>query len=143
MSHLYDITVRFWEELIARPSGTLGFRFIIQPVMASLLAIRDGYRDASRGHTAYFWAVLTQENRSERLREGILAVSRVLILGCVADAIYQFVELKGFRPLQMIAIALLLAFIPYLFVRGPANRIARWLMTRRCESGQVPPLRHL
>src|ERR1041385_5580385 len=107
-SYLYDIVVRFWDELIARPAGPLGFRFIIQPIMASLLAFRDGYRDAKAGHTPYFWAILTKDRRRERLIQGISAVSRVLIIGCIADAIYQFVELDGFRPLQMMVIAFVL-----------------------------------
>jgi hypothetical protein len=131
MSHLYDLTLRFWDELIARPAGPLGFRFIIQPVMASLFALRDGYRDAMAGRTPYFWAVLTKDHRQERLHEGIRAVSRVLIFGCIADAIYQYVELHAFRPLQMVAVAFLLAFVPYLLMRGPANHAVRWFRKSR------------
>lgn len=134
MSHLYEITVRFWDELIARPAGPLGFRFVVQPVMASLLAIRDGYRDSIAGRSAYFWDVLTSGDRHERLREGVKAVARVLLFACVADAIYQFVELKGFRPLQMVVIAFVLAFIPYLLMRGPANRVVRaWKSRQRSK----------
>lgn len=126
-SYLYDLTIRFWDELIARPSGPLGFRFIIQPAMASVLAFRDGYRDAVAGRSPYFWAVLTKTDRRERLHEGVGAVLRVLIFGCLADAVYQYLELDTFRPLQMAVIAVLLAFIPYLLMRGPANRLMRWL----------------
>ena len=131
-SHLHEIAIRFWDELIARPAGPFGFRFIVQPVVASLLAFRDGYRDATAGRTPYFWAILTKERRRERLLEGLKAVVRVLIFGCAADAVYQFIELKAFRPLQMVAIAFLLAFIPYLLMRGPANHLVRWLR----KSGQ-------
>lgn len=42
------------------------------------------------------------------------------------DAIYQIFVLKSFRPVQAVIIALLLAFIPYVLLRGPAARIARW-----------------
>lgn len=128
MSYLHEIGIRFWHELIARPTGPLGFRFVIQPVIASLLAIRDGYRDAVAGRSAYFWTVLTDGGRRERLREGVSAVARVVFFACVADAIYQFIELKAFRPLQMFVIAMVLAFMPYLLIRGPANRVVRWLM---------------
>jgi hypothetical protein len=58
------------------------------------------------------------------------AVSRVIALGIVMEAIYQYVVLKGFRPFEMVNIVLLLAFIPYLLVRGPAGRLARYWVHR-------------
>ena len=135
MFHLHEISVRFWDELIARSAGPLGFRFVVQPVIASLLAIRDGYRDAIEGQSAYFWAVLAGGDRRERLRQGVTAVARVLFFACVADLVYQVVELKAFRPLQMLVIAFALGFIPYLLMRGPANRVVRWLKPRRHPIG--------
>jgi hypothetical protein len=41
------------------------------------------------------------------------------------DIIYQLVFLRGLRPLQTFAVAMVLAIIPYLLLRGPVNRIAR------------------
>jgi hypothetical protein len=139
ITQLHDIVLRAWDEVIARPSGPLGFRFIVQPIMASMLAFRDGYRDAIAGRTPYFWAVLTKDRRGLRLREGVRAVARVLIFGCAADAIYQFVELNAFRPLQMVVIAFLLAFIPYLLVRGPANHLVHWFKAHLAESNRSRP----
>jgi hypothetical protein len=131
MSHTYDVTAQFWAELVARSSGPLALRFFIQPVTASLLAIRDGYKDARDGRTPYFWTILHDpDRRTDRIYEGLIAVSRVLFLGIVMDEIYQIVVLKGFRPIQMIDIVILLAFVPYLLVRGPAQRIARRWMQR-------------
>ena len=37
-----DILQRLWTELVARPSGPMAFRFILQPVMGAIFAIRDG-----------------------------------------------------------------------------------------------------
>ncbi len=42
------------------------------------------------------------------------------------DVIYQFLVFETFYPAQALLIALLLAFIPYLLIRGPAKLIARW-----------------
>ena len=42
------------------------------------------------------------------------------------DVIYQFLVFKTFYPAQALLIALLLAFIPYLLIRGPATLIVRW-----------------
>jgi hypothetical protein len=133
MSLLYDVTVRFWDDLVARPSGPLAFRFILQPAMASLLAARDGFADARNGRTPYFWAILHDApHRADRLREGFRAVLRVFLLGMAMDAVYQVVALKGFRPVEMIVVALLLAFVPYLLARGPVDRLVCW-WTRRTD----------
>jgi hypothetical protein len=44
----------------------------------------------------------------------------------ILDTVYQLMELESFYPGEAILIALLLAFAPYLLVRGPAARVARW-----------------
>jgi hypothetical protein len=38
--------------------------------------------------------------------------------------------LKTFYPAQAAVIAVLLAFVPYLLLRGPIERVARHLVTR-------------
>ena len=42
------------------------------------------------------------------------------------DLIYQLIEFNTFHPAEAAIIALLLAFVPYLLLRGPFARIARW-----------------
>lgn len=126
---LLDFVGSYWHELVARPAGPMGFRFVLQPVMASILAIRDGIKDAKTNRSPYFWTIATDHSRrSKRLVEGIHAVSRVLILAAAMDIIYQLLELNGLRPLETAIIAILLGFVPYLIVRGPAARIARRVM---------------
>ena len=128
MSQFYDVSVRFWDEMISRRSGPLAFRFILQPVMASILAVRDGIKDAHNNRSPYLWTILYDpDRRGGRLHEGMVAVARVLILGIVMDLVYQFIVLHGFRPVETIVVAVVLAFLPYLIVRGPAERIARRL----------------
>ena len=118
---------RVWTDLVARPSGPFGFRFVLQPIMAAIAAIHDGVRDAHTGRSPYFWTVLTNpQERSDRLREGLKATSRIIILGLVMDAIYQFVAFRTFHPLEAVIIALALAFVPYLLIRGPVARFVRW-----------------
>jgi hypothetical protein len=128
MSHSTDVAIRFWDELVSRPAGPLAFRFILQPVMASLLAMRDGYRDASMGRTPYLWTILHDPSRrADRLREGLHAVMRVILLGIAMDMAWQIFVLKGFRPLELFVVVAMLCFVPYLIVRGPAERIFhRW-----------------
>ena len=121
-----DLLQRLWTELVARPSGPMAFRFILQPVMGAIFAIRDGMKDAREDRSPYFWTVLHDPaQRRPRLREGFAAMSRVIGLGVIREAIYQWREIGAFRPLEMALVVLLLAFVPYLLIRGPAARIAR------------------
>ena len=41
------------------------------------------------------------------------------------DTIYQAVEFESFYPTEAVIVALVLAFIPYVLLRGPIARIAR------------------
>jgi hypothetical protein len=119
---------RMWRDILARPGGPMTFRFILQPAMAAIAALRDGVRDARLGRTPYFWGIVrgvrSVEGRRGRLWEGILSTARILILGVVMDTIYQWLVFKTFYPIQAAVIALLLAFVPYVLLRGPIERIA-------------------
>lgn len=137
MSHTLDLAIRFWDEMIARPSGPLKFRFVLQPVVASALAIRDGLKDAHLQRTPYIWTLMNDPaRRRKRFVEGVRAVSRVLLLGVAMDVAYQYIALGGFRPLQTAVIALLLALLPYMIVRGPATRIERRFFHRHAREEQ-------
>ncbi len=120
-----DLLTRFWHNLIARPSGPLSMRFLIQPVMAIVLAVRSGLRDCRAGGPAYFWAIFVQpEHRRELLRDGWKSVGKVFIAAMAIDCVYQVIELHWIYPGEALLIAFVLAIIPYLLVRGPTNRIA-------------------
>ena len=53
-----EVRHRVWEQLIARPTGPMAFRFILQPIMAAIAALRDGINDAKSRRSPYFWALL-------------------------------------------------------------------------------------
>jgi hypothetical protein len=133
-SEEYDVDIsepiqRIWEDLVARPSGPLALRFLLQPVVASALAIRDGIKDAREGRSPYFWSVVSNPSeRRSRLNEGLKATGKVMILAVVLDAVYQIIELGTFYPGESIIVAFVLGFLPYLILRGPVARIQRrWL----------------
>ena len=120
-----DHLARVWRQILARPGGPMTFRFVLQPAMAAIAATRDGVNDARTGRTPYFSAILWRpEKRVGRLREGIIATARILILGVVVDTIYQLVELRTFYPAEAALVALLLALLPSALLRGPIARIA-------------------
>jgi hypothetical protein len=120
-----DVFARIWQNVLDRPSGPMTFRFVLQPVMATIAALLDGLRDARAGRDPYFWTILTNPaRRMVRLREGLISTARVILLGLGMDAIYQFIELGTFHPAEAVIVALLLAFVPYLLLRGLVTRIA-------------------
>ena len=115
-----------WENLVGRIDGPLKFRLILQPCVATFFAIRAGLQDAREKRAPYFWAIFTApERRGELLREGWQAVMKVFILAAIMDLIYQYVVLGWIYPVAALFVAFMLAFVPYLLIRGPVNRIAR------------------
>jgi len=123
MDELYNWVLN---NLIGRVDGPLKFRLLLQPIVATIFAVRAGLQDAREGRVPYFWAIFTEpERRGELIREGWQAVAKVFILAAVMDVIYQYVVLGWIYPLAALFVAFLLAFVPYLLIRGPVNRIAR------------------
>ncbi len=121
-----ELLTRIWEDLVGRIGGTMSFRLILQPAVAIFFAIRDGRKDAREGRPPYSWAIFTDpSHRDELLREGWKAVSRVFILAVVMDVIYQYLVYRWFYPGEALIVAFILAFVPYLLIRGPVDRIVR------------------
>ena len=133
-----EVLQRIWHDLVERPGGPMSFRFILQPTMVAIVAIHDGIKDARTGRSPYFWTVLSRpQERVGRLREGLNATARIILLGVIMDLIYQYITFKTFYPAESLIVALLFAFVPYLIIRGPVDRIARrW---RRIESARKFP----
>ena len=127
-----EVRARVWQNLLERPGGPMTFRFILQPVMATMAAFLDGVKDARTGRAPFLEAVLANpEKRASRLQEAVIATARIILLGLVMDAIYQYIEFNTFHPAEAVIIALLLAFVPYVALRGIISRIGRWWIGRR------------
>jgi hypothetical protein len=121
-----ELLARIWENLTGRLDGPMKFRFLLQPAMAAIFAIKAGLKDARESRPPYFWTIFTDPSqRHELVREGWKAVSKVFIVAVIIDMIYQYLVFHWFYPGEAQIIAFVLAFIPYLLIRGPVNRIAR------------------
>jgi hypothetical protein len=121
----------FIPDLVQRLDGPLHFRFFMQPLMAILLAVRDGIRDAREGRSAYLWTVLSDSaQRRYLIRDGWKDISKVFILACLLDVIYAWIVWRSLRPLQTVSVAALLSVIPYSLLRGPINRLMRMQRSR-------------
>jgi len=121
-----DMILRGLTNLAVRVGGPMTFRIILQPLMASIFAFRDGLKDARENRPPYLWTLITDPSqRTGLLHQGWKSVGRVFILAIVMDVIYQLIVVGWIYPLEMIAIAILLAVVPYLLIRGPINRLVR------------------
>jgi hypothetical protein len=122
----FNTFARFWDNLVERPDGPMRFRFVLQPLMAIIAAVRDGLKDARAGRPPYLMTVLNNpRERVGLLNEGLNATARIIVLGLVMDVIYQALVLKTFYPNEALVIAVLLAFVPYLAFRGLVLRLWR------------------
>jgi hypothetical protein len=133
-----EVLQRQWQDLTGRPGGPMSFRFFLQPAMAAIAATHDGIRDAQLGRSPYFWTIVNDpRKRAGRLREGWVSTARIMLLGIGMDAIYQLKVLGTFYPGEAILIAIVLAFVPYMALRGPIARIGHWWLASK--SGGTAP----
>src|SRR5512143_3155388 len=107
---LYEVVDRVGEMLLGREHGPLRFRLVLQPLMAVILAIRVGLRDAREGRPAYFfWAVFTDPTRrSELLRLAWKDVGKVFVIACVLDVAYELIVYHWICPGQAVIVAVVL-----------------------------------
>jgi hypothetical protein len=130
-----DFFVRSWEQLVSRTSGPMKLRFILQPATAAFLAVRAGLKDAREGRPPYLSSCLTDSlHRREILRTGWRDVAKIFAIALLLDSLYQIFVLREFHPIQALIVASMLALVPYLILRGVANRIRR----RHSTSGAMP-----
>ena len=113
-----------WDMLIGRLSGPMTLRFVLQPLMASIFAVRSGLKDARLGRPAFLWSVFSNpDSRYELLHHGWKDVRTIFIVATLLDVIYQIIELRWVYIGQAVIIAIALAIVPYVLVRGPVCRL--------------------
>jgi hypothetical protein len=104
---------RFVENMTGRLTGPLHFRFLMQPAMAAILAIRSGIQDARDGRPPYFWAMFTDPaNAGKLLHDGWQAVAHIFVIAVTMDVVYQLVILRWVYVLETLLVALALAVLP-------------------------------
>jgi hypothetical protein len=117
-----EVHHRFWSDIADRVQGPMTFRFYLQPTMALIAAIPAGINDARNGRSAF---------SRGRLREGLIATARIVLLGLSMDVIYQYKVLDHFYPAEAAIMAILLAVIPYFIFRWLVEQVAVWWQARK------------
>lgn len=131
-----EVLARGWTNLIARLDGPMHIRLIVQPLVAVLLAVRAGMKDARARRPPFLAALRRHEQRRERLRQGWSDIGKVFLVAAVLDAVYQTWVHGGIFLLELLVTATFVALVPYALVRGPARRIAgAWIASREHARG--------
>lgn len=132
---------RVGSQLLARVSGPMKFRLVLQPAMACFFAIRSGLADARAGKAPYFWALLSEPGqRPQVIKDGWKSVGRVFLLALALDVVYQIIVLRFVYPGEAIIVAFILAIVPYLILRGLVTRAARKKMSDVRTISKRPPM---
>ena len=119
------------DQIQDRVSGPMKFRIVLQPLMATFLAVRSGLRDAKSGARPYFWSLLTTPgHRTEMLKDGWKSIARLFFLAMILDTVYQIFVEHSFHLRAALMVAIVLAILPYLVLRGITTRIANRLKAR-------------
>jgi len=124
---LEDAFARGWENLVGRWGGPMSFRFLVQPAVGILFAVRAGLRDARHNEPPVLWAAISNPGSlRERSQQVWKDVGRVFVVGLILDGIYQVTVHAGIFTLELLITATVLAVLPYVVSRGLVTRIARW-----------------
>jgi hypothetical protein len=119
------IALMILDNIAARLTGPMNFRFILQPLVAIfVLGIKDGRMDAKAGMPPFILdLVLHPEARKRDLKSAFQRLLVPVLLGAILDGIAQYLIFKHVRPAAAVLVGALVMGIPYALSRGITNRI--------------------
>ena len=121
---MLEMLTRGIENLVGRNSGPMHFRLFVQPLMATILAIRAGWADAWEGQPIFFWTLMREPKRTAAMLRNLWRIAgKVFLVAVLLDVIYQIVVFHWLYPLETLIVATVLALLPCMVVRGVGNRI--------------------
>jgi len=121
----YVFSRAFFEDIPKRLTGPGRFRFILQPVTAVVLGIRNGLADARAGRPPYLYGVLMHRRlRRELMQSGFETVVNLLLMGILVDAVCQWLILGASYPGAALVVGPVLIVGPYTLARALSNRFA-------------------
>jgi len=116
----------FTQRLADRLTGPFSARFILQPLVAIILGIRDGVPDAKLGKPPFVVALLFARKgaipRAELLKTFLRRILLPLAVGVVLDMIAQWLLFDRVRLWSAVLVGATLVGLPYAAARGLTNR---------------------
>jgi hypothetical protein len=128
---IYLFSRAFLEDLPKRLTGPGRFRFVLQPLIATLLGIRGGVADARAGRPPYLLGLVSDRGRrGELARDGLRTVANLLLMGILLDSVFQWMILGASYPGPALIVGPVLITTPYAIARALANRATRARVAR-------------
>ncbi len=115
----------FIEDIPKRLMGPGRFRFVLQPLIATLLGIRAGRADARIGRPPYLLGILFRRAlRRELLASGFESVVNLVLMGILLDSLFQWVILGVSYPGAALVVGPVLIAAPNSAARALAHRFS-------------------
>jgi hypothetical protein len=122
----YLFSQAFLADLPKRLTGPGRFRFVLQPLLATLLGIRSGMADAAAGRPPYLLGLATDgQRRRELARDGFASVVNLVLMGVLLDSAFQWLILGASYPGPALVVGPVLIGTPYAVARALSNRAVR------------------
>lgn len=104
-------------------TGPLHLRFVVQPVIALVLGVRDGVRDEREGAAPFVLELFARrEGLGRRLRIALRQIALPLALAVVLDSVVQRSLRGAIDVSSALWVGALLIALPYTCARGLTNR---------------------
>jgi hypothetical protein len=121
---MYASFAQFLEHLVARLTGPMHFRLILQPLVAIALGIRDGLKDARASRPPFILDLIAPpEGRKRQLKRALQAISKPLIIAIILDAVAQYLMFGVIYAGAAVFVGVVIMAVPYSLARGLTNRI--------------------
>ena len=124
--------------LLVRLDGPGAFRFVLQPLVAMLLGVRDGRRDAAANRPHFLsCCIFDVVGRRASLRDGVAAISKPLVFAIMIDAVLSLVILGAIYPVSTLFVGLVLVALPYAIARDLTGRLVscKWFHDQTAHRG--------
>jgi hypothetical protein len=119
-----DFLLNILNRVLARLTGPLKLRFILQPIMAILLGVRDGVNDAKAGRPPFLFGVFHDpKGHKHAIRTAVRSLLVPLVIATVLDGIAQYLLFGWIRISGALVAGALLMGLPYVVARALTNRI--------------------
>ena len=129
---MLEMLTRGIDDLVGRNSGPMHFRLLVQPLMATFLAIRAGWADAWEGRPIFFWTLVQEPKRTAAMLRNLWRIAgKVFLVAILLDVIYQIVVFRWVYPVDAVIVATVLALVPCMVVRGVGNRVVTLIRLKR------------
>lgn len=119
-----------WEYLQEMLTGPGSFRFIIQPLVAILVGLRDAKLDVAAGKPPFVLSLFQSRGWRNIALGALKQIALPLAVAIVLDGVLQFVIFGNVRLYRAVIVGTALIAFPYSLSRGLFNRVITRLRLR-------------